>query len=776
MSQIKTEKPAEAAVPVFEITDTTNLAVLRKLCTFLSHHNLVTTTRPPVPTRYPHFVGAEKASIRAAVLEEFISSKVVLVSPGVAVLSDTVLQQGKLLVSPTPGLREDKVFQKLVKNESMTETTEGRREQKFLRSELSDDVKIDVLVVGSMLVDNKGRRMGKKWEQVGLEFVLGGLNKQKLVVITLVHDCQVVDELPENMFSTMDVPVDIIVTPSQVIRVKDRLPKPENILWNKVTESMMEDIPMLKAARDKDQEAGKDVELAASVVEGWKKESGLRNSKGEFVMGSKMKLLSLPRDLRYTELREALKGKIEPGFKIGVLKFGMAVVYFKEIAKEVNEKLKGLTVEDKKVEMEELEFVVKSPKVVKVKSKDKVTEDRSTNKREKVEMKSKFKFENLGDVKSVELKKALIDRDVHFGFLKIFRKSSVAIVLFQESGSEVVQKIGELVLGEQKLVIEEVELGEKRPRSSPSPRKSGDADVKSPRKAAKELRLKEMKSKFKFKNLGHVKVSALKELLRERKVEPGFVVVYRKFGVAIVMFKELSSEMAKKLRGLKVDESKVEFEEIELESKRITRSKKISEGETKLKSPGSRKRTASQKFYERGLAGIFIGSLPRGVTAKEVKEAVEKKHVDAAHVELIGRKGIAFAYFDKKPDDEDLLKRLKDLKIKERTCKVEVMRSPPRNARESVAEEPKVKGIVAKEKKPIADVKVTVTSPNEKTRRSKKASSSEDEKTRSKRISFSEGEDQTRKNKKLSPKSDVSKGKEKTPEMKTRPVKVSRGT
>lgn len=115
---------------------------------------------------------------------------------------------------------------------------------------------------------------------------------------------------------------------------------------------------------------------------------------------------------------------------------------------------------------------------------------------------------------------------------------------------------------------------------------------------------------------------------------------------------------------------------------RITRSKSFSEGD-KYEKPSTgyrRRRTASQKYYENGLSGIFIGSLPRGATAKEVKEAVVKKEVNAAHVELIGRKRIAFAYFDK-PEYEVLLEKLKDLKVKERTCKVEVMKSPPRNSR-----------------------------------------------------------------------------------------------
>merc|ERR1712050_130350 len=101
-------------------------------------------------------------------------------------------------------------------------------------------------------------------------------------------------------------------------------------------------------------------------------------------------------------------------------------------------------------------------------------------------------------------------------------------------------------------------------------------DVKNARKADKLQRLKEMKSKYKFRNLGHLKVSKLKESLRECKVEPGFMVVYKKFGNAIVLFKEVSSDVEKKLKGFKVEDIKVDFEDVGLVSKRITRSKSLS--------------------------------------------------------------------------------------------------------------------------------------------------------------------------------------------------------
>merc|ERR1712042_293106 len=145
---------------------------------------------------------------------------------------------------------------------------------------------------------------------------------------------------------------------------------------------------------------------------------------------------------------------------------------------------------------------------------------------------------------------------------------NMAVGLFQEDGSEVEQKLRGITIGKQKLVINEVELGEKKQEKD-----TFNNDVKNARKADKLQRLKEMKSKYKFRNLGHLKVSKLKESLRECKVEPGFMVVYKKFGNAIVLFKEVSSDVEKKLKGLKVEDIKVDFEDVGLVSKRITRSK-----------------------------------------------------------------------------------------------------------------------------------------------------------------------------------------------------------
>ena len=105
---------------------------------------------------------------------------------------------------------------------------------------IEEKLRIDLVVLGSVAVDKLGRRIGKGEGFADLEFALAASHHQAAVgqdtvVVTSVHDCQVFDELPPNLFQSHDVPVDIIVTPTQVIRVEKRLAKPVGIIWKLLT-------------------------------------------------------------------------------------------------------------------------------------------------------------------------------------------------------------------------------------------------------------------------------------------------------------------------------------------------------------------------------------------------------------------------------------------------------------------------------------------------------------------------------------------------------------
>ena len=61
---------------------------------------------------------------------------------------------------------------------------------------------------------------------------------------------QVFTSLPPELFGSHDLTVDVIVTPTQVIRVTQRHAKPTGIIWKLVTPRKLKAIPVLKALRE----------------------------------------------------------------------------------------------------------------------------------------------------------------------------------------------------------------------------------------------------------------------------------------------------------------------------------------------------------------------------------------------------------------------------------------------------------------------------------------------------------------------------------------------
>ncbi len=69
------------------------------------------------------------------------------------------------------------------------------------------------------------------------------------------------DTLPTNLFTDLDVPIDLIVTPTQVIRVPKRLPRPAGIRWTILSQRRLGVVPVLQAIKDFETQNGKVIEL-----------------------------------------------------------------------------------------------------------------------------------------------------------------------------------------------------------------------------------------------------------------------------------------------------------------------------------------------------------------------------------------------------------------------------------------------------------------------------------------------------------------------------------
>jgi len=269
----KLKEPTKLSVSEEEDT---KASIRQKVWETIEKNDIANFPRP-VYNRIPNFKGANTAGQKVIELDEFKTAKIIKVNPDKPQeeVRYHVLDQDKTLIVPTPRLAKG-LFNRL--SNEPTENGEERSKEtirKLASREgidkkskpvpMASRIKIDLVVIGSVAVDRFGHRIGKGEGFADLEFAMGashhGAVSADTVVITTVHDIQVFDKLPEKLFEAHDLPVDIIVTPTEVFRVKDKLPKPDHIIWNILTREKFNQIPILRELQFKEQKAGKNVQL-----------------------------------------------------------------------------------------------------------------------------------------------------------------------------------------------------------------------------------------------------------------------------------------------------------------------------------------------------------------------------------------------------------------------------------------------------------------------------------------------------------------------------------
>ncbi|KAL6478784.1 hypothetical protein MHYP_G00122170 [Metynnis hypsauchen] len=231
---------------------------------------------PGTNHKIPNFKGSSGACHKIVTLEVFNKTRKVKVDPDKTLEAArlAVLKARKTLLVPTPRLRTG-LFNKIVPPQNATKealqvcsTSQGLKEFSVPIS-LGSRVQVDLIVVGSVAVSEKGYRIGKGEGYADMEYAIMasiGAVKESTVVVTVVHDCQVVD-IPERLTESHDLTVDYIITPSRIIKTGCQLPKPQGIIWSKLNAEMLEKIPILKQLRALEQKAGKDVPLKVSSAE-----------------------------------------------------------------------------------------------------------------------------------------------------------------------------------------------------------------------------------------------------------------------------------------------------------------------------------------------------------------------------------------------------------------------------------------------------------------------------------------------------------------------------
>lgn len=221
--------------------------------------------------RIPGFVDSDKAGSLLAETEEFKKAEHVKVNIDRALhaIKLQTLVTGKTLY--LPATRDSAAL--FLKVDVPADATEEQKKEilhvqdvQQHRTEvgLGTKVKFDLVVIGSVLVSREGYRIGRGNGfadlDIGVLIELGCITPET-VIVTMVHDLQVVDSLPKHLFQKYDTPVDIIVTPTEVIRVEKALPRPTGIFWEILSERRLQIVPVLKSIKEIEEKAGKVIVL-----------------------------------------------------------------------------------------------------------------------------------------------------------------------------------------------------------------------------------------------------------------------------------------------------------------------------------------------------------------------------------------------------------------------------------------------------------------------------------------------------------------------------------
>ncbi|XP_070617964.1 methenyltetrahydrofolate synthase domain-containing protein isoform X1 [Erythrolamprus reginae] len=240
-----------------------------KIWDYMEANNLADFPRP-VHHRIPNFKGSFQAGVSIKSWEGFDRAQEVKVDPDKPLegIRLSVLQARKTLLVPTPRLRTG-LFNRIVPPPGATKemlrkcaTSQGVRDYSVPVG-LDAKVQVDLIVVGSVAVSEKGWRIGKGEGFADMEYAMMVSMEavgQRTAVITAVHDCQVVD-IPEELLDDHDLTVDYILTPTRIIKTECQREKPWGIIWNKISQETLKRIPVLKILRGREKLEGKDVRL-----------------------------------------------------------------------------------------------------------------------------------------------------------------------------------------------------------------------------------------------------------------------------------------------------------------------------------------------------------------------------------------------------------------------------------------------------------------------------------------------------------------------------------
>jgi len=228
--------------------------IRKKIWRIMEERNVARFPRP-VFNRIPNFEGADEAAHRLQNLKIFQDARVLKVNPDSPQkpIRESVLSNGKILVTPTPRLKSGFLLldSKSVPKSAFSYASTIHGAFRYGKQiDLTDLPRVDLIIVGSVAVSLAGARIGKGGGYSEIECgILRELNliNEKTPIATTVHEIQILEKIPTEEH---DIPINIIATPRRIIETKTRYPRSKGILWEKVTEKMLQGIPVLKKLKE----------------------------------------------------------------------------------------------------------------------------------------------------------------------------------------------------------------------------------------------------------------------------------------------------------------------------------------------------------------------------------------------------------------------------------------------------------------------------------------------------------------------------------------------
>jgi len=211
----------------------------------------------PLNDRIPNFAGAELAAERLAGLPEWRAARTLKCNPDAPQrpVRLRALREGKTVYVAVPRLRQAKCFLRLDPRRLPAErlaaaATIGGAAALGEPVEPEALPHVDLVVAGSVAVNRRGARVGKGGGYSDLEFALAaelGAVDARTTVVTTVHDLQVVrGAIP---MTAHDVPVDVVVTPTRVLRAPRARRRPRGIRWEDLDAAQLAAMPAVAAHR-----------------------------------------------------------------------------------------------------------------------------------------------------------------------------------------------------------------------------------------------------------------------------------------------------------------------------------------------------------------------------------------------------------------------------------------------------------------------------------------------------------------------------------------------